>query len=282
MKRDVKIWSVILAIAIIGTVITSITKSYVSVQRQQMGSSYFSYQQPEIALSEAADTPKMAAGQPEAFAAQDTNSGAALSEALPNHTDAIERISPSYEETWDDNFASEVSEAEEQSLTAKEKELVSEEVLDEPAAAQLIIEASPQQDGGIDLEDEPSPEAVLDYHATLAEYPNRLAKLDAQIERMRSSETDNTVQSVKSAAQMEQRIWEGELDVVYSLLMESLEEAERENLRASQQQWIKERDGKALEASKKSSGVSMESVEYITSITASTRARVYELVSQYQ
>ena len=50
MKRDVKIWSVILAIAIIGTVITSITKSYVSVQRQQMGSSYFSYQQPEIAL----------------------------------------------------------------------------------------------------------------------------------------------------------------------------------------------------------------------------------------
>lgn len=124
-------------------------------------------------------------------------------------------------------------------------------------------------------------DGASDYRQQLAEYQKRLAELDAQIERMRSSETDNTVHSVKSAAQTEQRIWERELDAVYTLLIGSLDEESGNELRADQQRWIISRDQKAQEASKKNSGGSMESVEYIASIAASTRERVYALVERY-
>lgn len=129
---------------------------------------------------------------------------------------------------------------------------------------------------------ESSIDGASDYRQQLAEYQERLAELDAQIERMRSSETDNTVHSVKSAAQTEQRIWERELDAVYTLLIGSLDEESGNELRVDQQQWIISRDQTAQEASKKNSGGSMESVEYIASIAASTRERVYALVEKYR
>lgn len=294
MKRDFKIWSVILAIAILGTVITSLTKSYVGVQRQQMAESYVS-DQPEIAFSGEADSPKALAAQPEAVVqseaalAAQAAGGIAAFEGLPESTDTIEPASSAYEEVQKEKTLSEpLSEtlaAEGEPLITEKSKLLSEEVPEESAEPQMLLQDSRKEDGGAAAEDKFVLKQELeewDYHKALAEYPERLSRLDAQIEQMRSSETDNTVQSVKSAAQIEQRIWEGELDGVYSLLMESLEEEEGSKLRASQQQWIEERDSKALEASKKSSGASMESVEYITSVTASTRARVYELVKQYQ
>ena len=125
-------------------------------------------------------------------------------------------------------------------------------------------------------------ESEQDCRARLAEYPDRLEELDAQIGRMRAVETDNTVQSVKSAVRTEQEIWERELDVVYSLLSELLDDEEKEKLRAGQQQWIKERDRKARQALGTGNGASMDSVEYSASIAGSTRDRVYELVGQYQ
>ena len=78
-------------------------------------------------------------------------------------------------------------------------------------------------------------ESEQDCRARLAEYPDRLEELDAQIGRMRAVETDNTVQSVKSAVRTEQEIWERELDVVYSLLSELLDDEEKEKLRAGQE-----------------------------------------------
>lgn len=138
----------------------------------------------------------------------------------------------------------------------------------------LSLPAQPQEEALAETEQ--------DCRARLAEYPERLEELDAQIERMRAVETDNTVQSVKSAVRTEQEIWERELDVVYSLLAELLDDEEKEKLRVGQQQWIKERDRKARQALGKGSGASMESVEYSASIAGSTRDRVYELVGQYQ
>lgn len=130
----------------------------------------------------------------------------------------------------------------------------------------------------LSLEEEGGP----DYRACLAGYLERLAEVDSRIERMRSLETENTLQAVKSSVLAEQGIWERELDTVYGILVESLDEPESSILRASQQKWIEERDTKAREASGKSSGISLESVEYSASIAASTRDRVYELVKQYQ
>ncbi len=115
----------------------------------------------------------------------------------------------------------------------------------------------------------------------LEDYQYRFAELDDQIQRMRSAETENTVQSVRSAARTELRIWERELEAVYSLLIVSLDEEAAEELRTEQQVWVIERDAAAQEVSKKNSG-SIESVEYMASTAASTRERAYQLVERYR
>lgn len=122
---------------------------------------------------------------------------------------------------------------------------------------------------------------AADLGLKLEDYQYRFSELDDQIQRMRSAETENTVQSVRSAVKTELRIWERELEAVYSLLIVSLDEEAAEDLRTDQQTWIIERDAAAQEVSKKNSG-SIESVEYTASIAASTRERAYQLVERYR
>lgn len=123
--------------------------------------------------------------------------------------------------------------------------------------------------------------AAADLGLKMEDYQYRFSELDDQIQRMRSAETENTVQSVRSAVKTELRIWERELEAVYSLLIVSLDEEAAEDLRTEQQAWIIERDAAAQEVSKKNSG-SIESVEYTASIAASTRERAYQLVERYR
>lgn len=342
MKRDYKIWAVILGIIIAGVGITTITNSYVSGQSTgtavyeaaaiedvdmdaaEAEAVFDSGSRPDIQaaggidsgakgapeeesalLSEQGQQAEIAAAaEPEAWAAEDASedgsaelaadgeayggsgrlddsdgvSGAAGGRMARSAETEAAVLGESYDKSETDG-AGTAGQGNSQSgtvftETAAAKEAEMKKSADAPES-QITVSSSVTIN-------EASLNETADYQEKLREYQERLAELDAQIERMRSSETDNTVHSVKSAAQTEQRIWERELDAVYTLLIGSLDEESGKTLRAEQQKWIISRDQKAQEASKKNSGGSMESVEYIASIAASTRERVYALVEQYR
>lgn len=127
-----------------------------------------------------------------------------------------------------------------------------------------------------------SAEAPVNLQEALREYQERFPQIDQQIEQMRRSETENNVYSVKTTAQTEMRIWERELDGLYRLLCDSLDEAACQTLEKEQQEWMQFRDERAEEAAKRNSGGSLESVEYLASIAASDRERAYALLTKYQ
>ena len=120
-----------------------------------------------------------------------------------------------------------------------------------------------------------------DYRTQLARIQERLVQVEAQIARIRSSDTDSNVYNVKNLAQSELKIWERELDAVYDLLMDSLPEEEAEELKKEQQSWLEKASNDAREAASKKSGGSMESVEYTAAMAEAARARVYELLELY-
>ena len=121
-----------------------------------------------------------------------------------------------------------------------------------------------------------------DYHEQLSDIRERLPQVEAQIERLRSSDTDNNMYNVKSLAQSEQKIWERELDAVYDLLMEALPENEAEELKKDQQSWLAEATKGARAESSKNGGGSMESVEYAAAMAEAARERVYALLDAYE
>lgn len=116
-------------------------------------------------------------------------------------------------------------------------------------------------------------------------YRNRLAELDAQIQKSRDSQASNSVNAgsvTQSSASNELKLWDNELNVIYDAIMERLDEKQAGELVEEERQWMKERDRLASEAAKASLGDAQESVEYTASLAESTRLRAYELVEAYE
>ena len=166
-------------------------------------------------------------------------------------------------------------------MTAKERSVPAPAAAaDSPAEVQVQAEA--QIETAASADPAVSTAAWEDIQTALANYPERLEDLDSQIDEMRKNQVDSNLYSVKSAARTEQRIWEREMETVLALLSDNLDGGQAESLDKEQKEWTQKRDNLAMEAARKTSGGSMESVEYIASIASSTRQRVYDLVSRYQ
>lgn len=112
-------------------------------------------------------------------------------------------------------------------------------------------------------------------------YEDRLEDLDAQVQKMRTQETDPTTYSLKTAAENELRLWDRELNEIYTVILGKLDQEAAGRLVQEERQWMKDRDAKAVEASKRYNGGSMEGLEYTASLASATRARAYELVEEY-
>lgn len=152
----------------------------------------------------------------------------------------------------------------------------------EKSGAQAVMPAGAAKTAG-EQAAEIAADDGLGVQERLAEYERRLPELDVQIEAIRNSETDNsTINLVKTTAQTELRIWEREMDGIYRIICESLDDEAAEALKKEQQEWIKQRNSKAEAAAKKNSGGTLESVDYIASAAASTRERAYELLKTYK
>lgn len=117
---------------------------------------------------------------------------------------------------------------------------------------------------------------------TGAYYTKRLAELDVQIQKLRSDTTDSTTYSVQALADSELKLWNEEVNSLYSIIYEALDGEGKEKLENSQQAWLKDRDKKAETAARKYSGGSLEGVEYTASQAESTRQRAYDLLNEYK
>ena len=121
-----------------------------------------------------------------------------------------------------------------------------------------------------------------EYKASLlVDYRKRLEDLDTQILKMREEETDSNVYSIKTSAETELKLWEGELNSIYNALMEMLSQGDAAKLASEQQEWLKNRDARAAESSGRNSG-SMEGISYAATLASLTRDRAYELAGRYE
>ena len=115
----------------------------------------------------------------------------------------------------------------------------------------------------------------------IVDYRKRLEDLDTLILKMREEETDSNVYSIKTSAETELKLWEGELNSIYNALMEMLSQEDAAKLASEQQEWLKNRDARAAESSGRNSG-SMEGISYAATLVSLTRDRAYELAGRYE
>lgn len=114
------------------------------------------------------------------------------------------------------------------------------------------------------------------------DYRQRLVDLDNQIQKLREEDKDSSAYSLKASAELELKLWEGEMNTVYNALLDKLNEEDAASLAAEQQEWMKSREARAVENNAKNNAGSLEGVGVTTSLTALTRDRAYELVERYE
>lgn len=309
MKANLKIWAVIFTIVAAGMLITQFTRGYVSRQTAQYAAGSAGLEETAAAASQASEAESFslagsdgAAGlearkMPDKTAEEGGSVGAEPSglsdtegeELSSEGTEAVPDAAASAPVPFlaqAEGFSSESDSAEITEEASGEAALASPA----PAAAMIPQEtaaesaAAETEEPSVSLRSAQAPEESAeteDYRTQLARIQERLVQVEAQIARIRSSDTDSNVYNVKNLAQSELKIWERELDAVYDLLMDSLREEEAEELKKEQQSWLEKASNNAREAASKKSGGSMESVEYTAAMAEAARARVYELLELY-
>lgn len=309
MKANLKIWTVIFTIVAAGMLITQFTRGYVSRQTAQYAAGSAGLEETAAAASQASEA--------ESFSLAGSDGAAGLeARKMPDKTaeegGSVGAEPSGLSDTEGEELSSEGTEAVPDAAASApvpflaqaegfSSESDSAEITEEasgeaapaspaPAAAMIPQEtaaesaAAETEEPSVSLRSAQAPEESAeteDYRTQLARIQERLVQVEAQIARIRSSDTDSNVYNVKNLAQSELKIWERELDAVYDLLMDSLPEEEAEELKKEQQSWLEKASNDAREAASKKSGGSMESVEYTAAMAEAARARVYELLELY-
>ena len=309
MKANLKIWAVIFTIVAAGMLITQFTRGYVYRQTAQYAAGSAGLEETAAAASQASEA--------ESFSLAGSDGAAGLeARKMPDKTaeegGSVGAEPSGLSDTEGEELSSEGTEAVPDAAASApvpflaqaegfSSESDSAEITEEasgeaapaspaPAAAMIPQEtaaesaAAETEEPSVSLRSAQAPEESAeteDYRTQLARIQERLVQVEAQIARIRSSDTDSNVYNVKNLAQSELKIWERELDAVYDLLMDSLPEEEAEELKKEQQSWLEKASNNAREAASKKSGGSMESVEYTAAMAEAARARVYELLELY-
>lgn len=248
------IWFVIAGIIAAGIIITILNTVFLNKQAEQENAVIAAQEQMvekgEAHLNEAGRT-ETGAGEPEAI--EDS-----YAEAVPEQAEAGNSMGKSPVES--------PSAAQEQTVVISPLETA-------PATEAEPSELAKQSVGrssALMLEED----GKINYRA-------RLDELDLQIQRIRVEETESTTYSLKTAAENELKLWDSELNNIYNDILNYLNEEEKKELVLQERAWMKSRDAKAVDAAKKSSGGSLEGLEYTASLAKSTKTRAYELAEMY-
>jgi len=276
MNKNRGIWIVIGSILVIGILITLATSSFVKSKENDsdpLGITGLSNSEIPDAYAEA----KAYGGTPELFSAD----VAAPQEAPASAEDSkMRRAGPAapIAETAVENKSQ---------PAAAEFRMKSAAVSDQAEAAPQAVESSNEASTAETVISPISPDSKsrpVNSAASsegAAYYQRHLLELDAQIKKMRGESGDSNTYSMKALVEKELKLWTREQNAIYAAIIEGLTDEDKEALETAQQAWIKSRDAKAEEAAKKYSGGSLEEVEYTASIAESTRARAYDLVTEY-
>lgn len=150
---------------------------------------------------------------------------------------------------------------------------------------ELAAQAETKAEGPSVLTDARSGEAgyyLVEELVTYEDFQKKLREADQSMEELRTSgSVSNTTDSMKRTADYEYRLWDTERNRIYTAVLNRMSEKEAERFRSEERTWIRNRDQTARQAAEKFSGGTMESLEYTASLSASTRARAYEILEEY-
>jgi uncharacterized protein YecT (DUF1311 family) len=108
-----------------------------------------------------------------------------------------------------------------------------------------------------------------------------LKKLNKMEEADRNAEAKTTTAEMVEQEEDRYRTWDDELNKIYGLLQEQLENDQMDQLREEQRKWVQQRDETAKKSSLKYKGGSMEQLEYVAALATLTKERCYLLVAKY-
>ena len=123
---------------------------------------------------------------------------------------------------------------------------------------------------------------LTEQQLTRSGYQKKLEEIDGIVEEMRASDANSSTDSMKTVADYEYRLWDGELNHLYQAVIGAMGEEEADSLRSEEREWIRTRDLTARKAAARFKGGTMESLEYTASLAASTRERAYQILNDYQ
>lgn len=116
---------------------------------------------------------------------------------------------------------------------------------------------------------------------TAEDYEERLDQTAAQIVQYREASVGSKGGTAHIAAEYELGVWDNELNTLYTLIRSRMDDAEREDLKQEELDWMKERDAAADRAAARASGQTSQSTAYTEAAASKTKERCYELVEDY-
>lgn len=124
--------------------------------------------------------------------------------------------------------------------------------------------------------------AMAPVEETTSDYLTRLDELDEELNKNHETNraaTDTHLAKVR--LENELKLWQAEVDSILLILQDELSGSDREELLKQQQEWLRERESRAVVASDRQGRSNAEELEYTRSQIRDTRARAYELVERY-
>ena len=265
--KDKRIWIVIICILVIGTRVTHYTKYYVKSQATAMDTATTAGGMPAGAPSTASASEVKEEEQKEQEA---TEIPAPMGRSLGAAPAAGAGPGAAYASSSVEDRAEAAAAAEETAASSEDRaqavQIYSEDEV--PVEQMPISPLTGAKENGA--------KTVL-----AIDYRQRLMDLDSQIQKMREQETDSNVYSIKTSAETELRMWEGELNSIYNALLELLPQEDAARLASEQQEWLKTRETRAAENTGKSGG-SVDRIGYSATMASLTRDRAYELAGRYE
>lgn len=113
------------------------------------------------------------------------------------------------------------------------------------------------------------------------EYLDKMNVLDEELNVKLKDKLAGTTIEMREAASEIYIAWDEMLNEVYSEIISTLSEEEKDKLISEEEVWMGERDKKADDAAKEVEGGTMEPLARTFSLGASTKERCYELVNNY-
>lgn len=267
MAKSFKRLALVVGILIVGTSITAYTDHYITKQESMYAIEDIARPLSPTEQADGDESRERSAPRLQSIGVQESVDAAKEAEILEEESAAeTESRESSLTQPMKSSVLAETS--------APVSEAIPEqEILTDEAAARAAKQPALASVNIVQTEETPS---------AYEENKERLEELDRQIQQMRDSQVESTAYSIKSLAETERKLWETELNNIYTQIMGTLNGDEQQALARNQRQWMNDRDAQAEKTAPKSSGGSIESAEYTASLAASTRQRVYDLLESYQ